>query len=719
MNDNIDSIEKTDVEDNFNPLKLFNDAPLIDAQHDALNFKSYSEVIYESILGTDTPCTIGIFGEWGMGKTSMMKMSKKLLDDEKKYISVWFNAWQYENEEHTIVPLIATILKQIKNEKDSLKDEKLTYENEQKEKKLTNAGKKVSWLDKVHNALRSVASGISVEVSGDVPLLGEGKIAFNGEQMVKRYDELMKDALLEKSLYFDAYEMMEDLSSEELNEKIVIFIDDLDRCMPDKALRLLENIKLFLSQKGFVFVLGIAREIVEGHLKKRYEEDFNVSSEHGEKYLDKIVQIPIIIPSHNSNLENLVENMFGKINDESLDSKLKKILAIVLKEVDGNPRTLTRLINRIKLNARISKKITENSKIDNDNERLYYFAIACSLQEFYKDIYYELIYDNSFRKLCLGEEIKDSKENEILRNHLNKKNSVLKDFLENEKIKKYVQTWLSDDEIRKETVDFIKNNDSSVAVNEEITHWKVKNDNAKNNKEYMQNLKDYKNIDNKYDFYKYLVTNSWYDEFIKSDGYENSEFWKEEGSIDYLKSFNEERNIKSYKDLYDENENNFIALNQPVVNISWFEAKAFCEWMSSKSENYKYDLPTEEQFEYVALKERVSQVEKDKKDNEYKLFPWGNGFNQNYCNNDLLGLESTSVVGIFPDGDSPFGISDMSGNVWKWMDTDSKKHEGLKVLKGGSWFFNDVDNFSASYFIIFKPDTRYDNIGFFLTRTKK
>lgn len=224
--------------------------------------------------------------------------------------SVWFNAWQYENEEHTIVPLIATILKEIEK-KDIISD----------------------GIKSISSALRSIAYGFAMEAGAKVDGIVEIKGSLNGEKMISKYDELMKDSLLEKSLYFDAFDELKNVSKElKSTDKIIVFIDDLDRCMPHKAVKLLENIKLLLAQMGFVFVLGVAREVIEGYLKKRYEDDFGVDGRHGEAYLDKIVQIPIYIPTHHNSTEDLTKKMFAQINDNSLDDNLITILSIVAKQ---------------------------------------------------------------------------------------------------------------------------------------------------------------------------------------------------------------------------------------------------------------------------------------------------------------------------------------------------------------------------------------------------
>jgi formylglycine-generating enzyme required for sulfatase activity len=189
-------------------------------------------------------------------------------------------------------------------------------------------------------------------------------------------------------------------------------------------------------------------------------------------------------------------------------------------------------------------------------------------------------------------------------------------------------------------------------------------------------------------------------------------FGEDSESKKYREMLLEKKDIKSYKDLYDEYEEDFLALEQPIVNISYYEAKAFCAWLTEKSklnekkENYKFNLPTNDEFEYVATKGLKENI-----------YPWGNDWDNKKCNNSNTNINTTSVVGLFSDGNSPFGICDMSGNVWKWM-KPSKKNKSF-ILKGASWYDSVENGFSISYenFKI-HPDACYYFIGFFLTRTK-
>ena len=101
----------------------------------------------------------------------------------------------------------------------------------------------------------------------------------------------------------------------------------------------------------------------------------------------------------------------------------------------------------------------------------------------------------------------------------------------------------------------------------------------------------------------------------------------------------------------------------PVVEVSWYEAYAFTRWLTTKlNDGYEYRLLDENEWETAA-----SGFEK-------REYPWGNAWDKNRCNNNEINLERTSPVGIFKNGDTPNGISDLSGNVWEW--TSSDYHSG-------------------------------------------
>jgi formylglycine-generating enzyme required for sulfatase activity len=117
--------------------------------------------------------------------------------------------------------------------------------------------------------------------------------------------------------------------------------------------------------------------------------------------------------------------------------------------------------------------------------------------------------------------------------------------------------------------------------------------------------------------------------------------------------------------------------------------------------------------------------EKAARGSDGREFPWGNDFDGGRCNWRDSGIGMTSAVGLFPAqaGDLPYGLLDMSGNVWEWCysaydDKDSNMDDNnRRVLRGGSWGSNDADNVRAAVRIRFNPFDRYFNWGVRLARS--
>ena len=138
--------------------------------------------------------------------------------------------------------------------------------------------------------------------------------------------------------------------------------------------------------------------------------------------------------------------------------------------------------------------------------------------------------------------------------------------------------------------------------------------------------------------------------------------------------------------------------NHPVVNVSWNEALAYCQWLSKKI-NLTVTLPSEAEWE------KAARGDKDK-----RAYPWGDSWKELQCNSRELELGATTPVGLFLNGASPYGVLDMSGNVWEWTRTiwdeekfnypykiddgreDLRKEDAYRTLRGGA--FNSNQDFA-------------------------
>ncbi|MBN1813058.1 MAG: hypothetical protein JXA14_14575 [Anaerolineae bacterium] len=351
--------------------RLLTDQPIEwqdDPKRDGLGFNTYAEVLAGAAVGTPGPFTIGVFGEWGTGKTSLMCMIERELRKNSSVVSVWFNAWRYEQDEHPIVPLVATIIRGLDEHKTALET-------------LGEKGKSLV------TALRAVAYGFSGKAKIKVPGFSEVEAAFVAKDMIERVGKLRADPLLDRSLYYEAFDRLAEVDvGDEI--KVVVLIDDLDRCFPDRAIALLESIKLVLSQPGFVFVLGVSRRVIEGYLRHRYAKEYGIEEFDGADYLDKIVQLPFYIPPHRGRMGSFSESLLGQLQPGDKKA-LAGVLPIVGVACGNNPRTTVRFVNNLLIDKAIHRTSLQKGEAGEDAEQvdIVFFAITRALQQRWPDLF--------------------------------------------------------------------------------------------------------------------------------------------------------------------------------------------------------------------------------------------------------------------------------------------------------------------------------------------
>jgi formylglycine-generating enzyme required for sulfatase activity len=150
---------------------------------------------------------------------------------------------------------------------------------------------------------------------------------------------------------------------------------------------------------------------------------------------------------------------------------------------------------------------------------------------------------------------------------------------------------------------------------------------------------------------------------------------------------------------------------QPVVGVSWFEARAYCAWLSAQTGN-SYRLPTEAEWEAAARGEQGWQ------------YAYGQEYGAADCNTFETHVRRTTPIGVFPGGQTPAGITDLSGNVWEWTSSQYRPYpydpadgredpadaEIRRVLRGGSWDNFRSDARAASRYDL-TPDLRLNYLG--------
>jgi|GEM_PF-795943 len=198
---------------------------------------------------------------------------------------------------------------------------------------------------------------------------------------------------------------------------------------------------------------------------------------------------------------------------------------------------------------------------------------------------------------------------------------------------------------------------------------------------------------------KYPVTNGWFREFVDAGGYAARECWSEEGWQWKLDA------TVDYPELWYDRK--WCCPNAPVVGVSWWEAEAFCRWLTmTDGDGRVYRLPMEAEWQTAAA------------GHERRTYAWGNDEEWFRCNcgegDDRIG--GTSAVGIFEQGKSPEGIYDLSGNVWEWC--EDVIDDSNRLLRGGGWDSEAWDCRLASRYGR-TPGFRIGDIGFRLARRKQ
>jgi formylglycine-generating enzyme required for sulfatase activity len=210
-------------------------------------------------------------------------------------------------------------------------------------------------------------------------------------------------------------------------------------------------------------------------------------------------------------------------------------------------------------------------------------------------------------------------------------------------------------------------------------------------------------IEEPYRIGRYPVTVAQYEAFVAAGGYHESRYWTEAGW-----QWRRERQIQGPEGYGPP----FETPNHPRVGVSWYEAAAFCNWLSEKLDS-TVELPSEAQWERAA------------RHTDGRIYPWGNELDPGRCNMGDTGIGSTSAAGIFPSGAAESGAMDMSGNVLEWCRTEYRKNyedyeakvrddlegESARVLRGGAFGFNR-HGVRCAFRYWSGPDYRIVSLGF-------
>ncbi|MBP3942635.1 hypothetical protein J5U18_03500 [Sphingobacteriaceae bacterium WQ 2009] len=275
-----------------------------ETEEDLIDYKYLKDAV-NNIIKQDhlLPCTIGIFGDWGSGKSSLIKMVECDHSQNNNELIIKFNGWLFEGYEDAKVALLETLVKELLNAR--------TWDNEAK-KYITKLFKRVKWL-KTITAASKFGLGMYLTSQTDLTLeaLGIDNKPFDLDNyLTEEKDE--NQGIIDKGNK-EFHKDFSNLIKEAKLERVIVIIDDLDRCTPSTVIATLEAIKLFLFVDKTVFLIAADERLINYAVKSKFpnlpSSDYDVSQD----YLEKLIQIPVRIPSLSElEYETFINMLFAK-----------------------------------------------------------------------------------------------------------------------------------------------------------------------------------------------------------------------------------------------------------------------------------------------------------------------------------------------------------------------------------------------------------------------
>ena len=275
---------------------------------DMLAYEPYAELIFDIATSERlNPLTIGLFGNWGSGKSTLLNLVDVKIKEsveEPKVISITINAWMFEGYDDAKTALMDSIVRVI-NENESI--------DEECKKGIGKLIKKIDWI-RVGGALakKGIPLAVSAATGNPMPAIMSSiesikNIDFSKEEEIEKIENNIsklksflredepKESIVENIRTFRVE--FEKLLNDSKIENLIIMIDDLDRCTPDRILETLEAIKLFLSVKNTTFIIAMDEDVITYSVKRKYPPlnqggEIDVSKD----YIEKIIQLPIKLP---------------------------------------------------------------------------------------------------------------------------------------------------------------------------------------------------------------------------------------------------------------------------------------------------------------------------------------------------------------------------------------------------------------------------------------
>lgn len=245
------------------------------------------------------PVTVGVLGDWGSGKSSLLSMVADRLSGSADYVVVQFSPWRYEAYEDVKAALMDAVLAQLAERVPQAKDPGkaaglLSRLRHKVVRMMTGPAAAGRVLAPAAGAALATQHGLSPELgkaAGDALVAGVDAVREQSEESGRSDEPVAFESVADFRVEFDAL-----LNSLEDVKATIVLIDDLDRCLDDTVIDVFEAIRLFLQVSSTAFVIAANRAIVQAAVERRYPARVDGDAGLGKDYLEKIIQVEVTVP---------------------------------------------------------------------------------------------------------------------------------------------------------------------------------------------------------------------------------------------------------------------------------------------------------------------------------------------------------------------------------------------------------------------------------------
>ncbi len=302
---------------------------------DLLNYDVHCNLLKAYLSDVNIlPLTVGVFGDWGSGKSSIMRMLESKFQNDDKILTIYFNSWLFEGYEDAKISILENIILELS---------KHEHLSSQAKRKILGLLSRIDYMKIASDGIKKygkniidiiATGGIGTAIEAGFSMLNKEKIEEISKEGFSDFDKYIKEEQenTSKTTIKSFKEDFAELISLTDFDSVVIFIDDLDRCMPERVVDTLEAIKLFLSVNKTAFVIGADERILKHSISMHLQlHTFNNDSSYlydSEQivtdYIEKLIQVPYHIPKMSpAEIESYINLLFCSIKLEN--EELKKI----------------------------------------------------------------------------------------------------------------------------------------------------------------------------------------------------------------------------------------------------------------------------------------------------------------------------------------------------------------------------------------------------------